>query len=85
LTPSLRRHGNRQCGQARPAAANGHHYDGSRHEQPTTPTTATTLHREATAGVDELMIRVGIPHDRYTVAFHAESCQMWVLDTAGHD
>jgi hypothetical protein len=31
------------------------------------------------------MIRVGIPHDRYTVAFHADSCQMWVLDTAGSE
>ena len=31
------------------------------------------------------MIRVGIPHDRYTVAFHADTCQMWVLDTTDHD
>jgi hypothetical protein len=31
------------------------------------------------------MIRVGIPHDRYTVAFHADTSQMWVLDTTGHD
>ena len=27
------------------------------------------------------MIRVGIPHDRYTVAFHVDTGQMWVLDT----
>lgn len=38
--------------------------------------------RKTRAGVD-LMIRVGIPHDRYTVAFHADSCQMWVIDTTG--
>ena len=31
------------------------------------------------------MIRVGIPHDRYTVAFHTDTCQMWVLDTTDHD
>jgi hypothetical protein len=31
------------------------------------------------------MIRVGIPHDRYTVAFPADTCQMWVLDTTGSD
>jgi hypothetical protein len=27
------------------------------------------------------MILVGIPHDRYTMAFRADTCQMWVLDT----
>ena len=37
------------------------------------------------ARIEDLMIRVGIPHDRYTVAFHADSCQMWVLDTTDHD
>jgi hypothetical protein len=31
------------------------------------------------------MIWVGIPHDRYTVAFNADTCQMWVLDTTDHD
>ena len=32
-----------------------------------------------------LMIRVGIPHDRYTVAFHTDTAQMWVIDTTDHD
>jgi hypothetical protein len=44
--------------------------------------------RRTTAATDlshDLMIRVGIPHDRYTVAFHLETCQMWVLDTTGRD
>ena len=31
------------------------------------------------------MIRVGIPHDRYTVAFHTDTCQMWVIDTTDHE
>jgi hypothetical protein len=31
------------------------------------------------------MIQVGIPHDRYTVAFHADTCHMRVLDTPGTD
>jgi hypothetical protein len=31
------------------------------------------------------MIRVGIPHDRYTVAFHADTGQMWVLDPADQE
>ena len=31
------------------------------------------------------MIRVGIPHDRYTVAFHTDTCQMWILDTTRPD
>ena len=31
------------------------------------------------------MIRVGIPHDRYTVAFHLDTCQLWVLDTDNED
>jgi hypothetical protein len=31
------------------------------------------------------MIRVGVPHDRYTVAFHVDSCQLWVIDATGHD
>ena len=31
------------------------------------------------------MIRVGIPHDRYTVAFHTDTAQMWVIDTTDHD
>ena len=34
---------------------------------------------------NDLMIRVGIPHDRYTVAFHSNSGQVWVLDTTDHD
>jgi hypothetical protein len=31
------------------------------------------------------MIRVGIPHDRYAVAVHVETCQMWVLDIERHE
>jgi hypothetical protein len=31
------------------------------------------------------MVKIGIPHDRYTVAFHIDTCQLWVLDTDGHD
>jgi len=31
------------------------------------------------------LIAVGIPHDRYTVAFHLDTCQMWVIDTTGND
>ena len=42
-------------------------------------------HRIQTATKTNLMIRVGIPHDRYTVAFHADTCQMWVLDTTDYD
>jgi hypothetical protein len=47
----------------------------------------TRQHRAAKsrARATDLMIQVGIPHDRYTVAFHTDTCQMWVLDTAGHD
>jgi hypothetical protein len=33
----------------------------------------------------EQIIAIGIPHDRYTVAFHLDTCQMWVLDTGGRD
>jgi hypothetical protein len=39
--------------------------------------------RKTTAGAEDLMIRVGVPHDRYTVAFHVDSCQMRVIDTDG--
>ena len=31
----------------------------------------------------EQVIAVGIPHDRYAVALHLDTCQMWVLDTGG--
>ena len=30
-------------------------------------------------------IAVGIPHDRYTVAFHLDTCQISVIDTDGRD
>ncbi len=43
-------------------------------------------HHHDHAGPDDgQTIAVGIPHDRYTVAFHLDTCQMWVLDTAGGD
>jgi hypothetical protein len=34
---------------------------------------------------DSTTIAVGVPHGRYTVAFHLESGQMSVLDTTGRD
>lgn len=33
----------------------------------------------------EGLCEVAIAHDRYTVAFHVTSCQMWVIDSTGHD
>jgi hypothetical protein len=33
----------------------------------------------------EGLCEVAIAHDRYTVAFHVTSCQIWVVDGTGHD
>jgi hypothetical protein len=33
----------------------------------------------------EVLVAVGIPHDRYTIAVHLDSHQVWVIDTANRD
>jgi hypothetical protein len=33
----------------------------------------------------EVLCEVAIAHDRYTVAFHVTTCQMWVIDGTGRD
>ncbi len=33
----------------------------------------------------EGLCEVAIAHDRYTVAFHVTTCQMWVIDSTGRD
>jgi hypothetical protein len=48
-----------------------------------------TTHNQAPALAADLategLCEVAIAHDRYTVAFHVTSCQMWVIDSTGHD
>jgi hypothetical protein len=34
------------------------------------------------ADLAEVLVAVGIPHDRYTIAIHLDSHQIWVIDTA---
>ena len=33
----------------------------------------------------EELCQMAIAHDRYTVAFHVTTCQMWVIDSTGQD
>jgi hypothetical protein len=33
----------------------------------------------------EVLCELAIAHDRYTVAFHVTTCQMWVIDSTGQD
>ena len=35
--------------------------------------------------ISEGLCELAIAHDRYTVAFHVTSCQMWVIDSTGQD
>ena len=47
-----------------------------------TPHLTTDLISELTS---EGLCEVAIAHNRYTVAFHVTSCQMWVIDSTGRD
>ena len=49
-------------------------------QQATNPTTDLT-----TSPTSEVLCQMAIAHDRYTVAFHVTTCQMWVIDSTGRD
>jgi hypothetical protein len=83
-------------GQARPAPAHGHEPrhrpDGRRRENPDAqvaapPTSLQTRRPDSdnTTRIAELLVRVAIPHGRYTIAVHLDSLQVWVIDTSGRD
>ncbi len=51
-----------------------------------TPDKTSHLLTELAADLaSEGLCEVAIAHDRYTVAFHVTSCQMWVIDSTGRD
>ena len=93
LTPSLRRHGGWQeragTGLPRQTATSDRPQRRRRDNTMRTPhknlnRPRNRYHQHVEPDVGQT-IAVGIPHDRYTVAFHLDTCQMWVLDTAGRD
>jgi hypothetical protein len=71
----------------RAIAADGHYPPGRSGAAMTAAQRPTRRHTAAKsrARATDLMIQIGIPHDRYTVAFHADTCQIWILDTACND